>query len=167
MDSQGGGNLAAAVEDLDGGRVDGRSVGRGADLGHVGAGGEHAEGLAEGEVADDVEGEVVEPLEAVQVGGLVGALGVLDQVVPLLDEELEVGVHVGLELQDRLGGKGVRDDLALAGVLGAVAGVEETTANAHEGIVEVTAGFVSRGRLMVLTASKWNTYDLRKPFPWP
>ena len=103
VDAEGGGNLTAAVENLDSGRVDGRSIGRRANLGHIGAGGKHAEGLTKGEITDDVEGKVVEPLEAVEMGGLIGALGVLDHAVPLLDEEFQVGVHVGLELQDGLG----------------------------------------------------------------
>ncbi|MCV5132406.1 hypothetical protein OFL98_27345, partial [Escherichia coli] len=72
------------------------------------------------------------------MGGLVGVLGVLDHTVPLLDEEFKVGVHVGLELLDGLGRESMGDNLALARVLRAVACVEETPANADEGIVEVS-----------------------------
>jgi len=57
----------------------------------------------------------------------------------LLDEELKVAVNVGLELKNRLDGEGVRDDLALARVLSSVSGVEETSADADEGVIEVAA----------------------------
>lgn len=46
-------------------------------------------------------------------------------------------MNVGLELGDRLDREGVGDDLALAGVLVTVAGVEETPANGDEGVIEV------------------------------
>jgi hypothetical protein len=41
-------------------------------------------------------------------------------------------------LANGLGTEGVGDSLALAGVLGTVTGVEQTTADRNEGIVEVT-----------------------------
>lgn len=46
-------------------------------------------------------------------------------------------MNVLLELANGLGTEGVGDGLALAGVLGTVTGVEQTTANRDEGIVEV------------------------------
>jgi hypothetical protein len=44
-------------------------------------------------------------------------------------------VDVLLELADGLGGEGVRDDLAFAGVFDAVARVEEAALDGDEGIV--------------------------------
>ena len=137
-DTESGRDLTAAVQNLNGGSVDGRAVGRSADLGHIGTGGKHAEGSTESQVTDDVEGKEVEPVEAVKVGA-VGVGSGLGHVVPLLDEELKVAVNVGLELKNRLDGEGVRDDLALARVLSSVSGVEETSADADEGVIEVAA----------------------------
>lgn len=65
-------NLAATIEDLDGGRVDGRAVGRGSDFGHVSARGEHPKWGSKGQIADYVESKVVEPVEAVKVGSAIG-----------------------------------------------------------------------------------------------
>jgi len=48
-------------------------------------------------------------------------------------------MHVLLELADALLAEGVRDDLAFASVLVAVAGVEQAAADGNEGIVVVTA----------------------------
>ena len=62
----------------------------------------------------------------------------------MLDEKFEVAVDVGLELEDRLGREGMGDNLALAGVLGAVAGVEETALDADEGVVEGAGGGLDR-----------------------
>ena len=132
-------DFAAAVEDLDGRREGHGAVGGFADLGDVAAVFEHAEGGAEGEVADDVEGEVIEPVEGVD-GGVAGG-GVLlgfGQVGPFGDEHVEVGVDVLLELADGFRGEGVRDDLPFAGVFGAVAGVEETALDADECVVVFT-----------------------------
>lgn len=62
----------------------------------------------------------------------------------MLDEFFDVRVDIGLELADALDGKGIGDDFALAGVLRAVAGVEEAAAGrfgaggGDEGVVEVT-----------------------------
>ena len=133
-------DLAAPVEHLDrGGERRGR-IGRLADLGDVAAVLEHAEGGAEGEIADDVEGEVVEPVQGVDAG--VAGLWVflsLGQFGPAVHEHVEVGVDVLLELANGFGGEGVRHDLALPGVLGAVACVEETAVDADEGIVVFAA----------------------------
>ena len=60
-------------------------------------------------------------------------------LVPLVDEQLQVLLDVGLELEHGLGRKGVRYDLPLAGVLGPVPRVEEPAADRHEGVVEVPA----------------------------
>lgn len=134
--AQRGRHLAAAVEDLDGGGVDGRRVGRLPHFRNIFTLGEHAKGGAKGEITDHVKGQVVEPVQGVD-GGVAGArvgLGVGD-AVPLGAEQLEVGVDVLLELADRLGAEGVRDGLALARVLGAVARVEEAAADGDEGVV--------------------------------
>jgi hypothetical protein len=100
---------------------------------------EHAEGGAEGEVPDDVEGEVVEPVKGID--GCVARLGVLlvfGQVGPFLDEEFEIRVDVLLELADVFGGEGVGDDFAFARVFGSVASVEEASADGDEGVVVFT-----------------------------
>ena len=139
--AEGGGDLAAAVEDLDGGRVfwvGGRCH---ADLGFVAALFEHAEGGAKGEVADDVEGEVVEPVQSVDGGVAAGggvAGGGLGELGPLGAEELEVGVDVLFELTDIFGGEGMTDDFAFAGVFGPVARVEEAASDRDECVVEFT-----------------------------
>ena len=61
-------DFAAAVEDFNGGSERHGAVWGFADFGDVAAVFEHAEGGAEGEVADDVEGEIVEPVEGVDGG---------------------------------------------------------------------------------------------------
>lgn len=47
-------------------------------------------------------------------------------------------MDIGFELEDRLGGEGMRHDLALAAVLSTVARVEEAAADRDEGIIEFT-----------------------------
>ena len=132
-------DFAAAVEDFDRGRERHGAVRGFADLGDVAAVFEHAEGGAEGEVADDVEGEVVEPVEGVDGGVARGGVFLgFGQVGPFRHEHVEVGVDVLLELADGLRGEGVRDDLPFAGVFGAVARVEETALDADEGVVVFT-----------------------------
>lgn len=49
-------------------------------------------------------------------------------------------MDVGLELGNRLDRESMRDDLALAGVLSAVARVEQTPLDTDKGIVEVPKG---------------------------
>ena len=70
-------------------------------------------------------------------GGIPGA-GVpllVGDTFPLLDEEPEVGMDVLFELADGLCAEGVGDGLALASMLSAIAGVEETAADRDKGIV--------------------------------
>ena len=134
--ADGVGDFASAVEDFDGRGVGWGSVGVCPDFCDVLAALEHAEGGAEGQVADDVEGNVVEPVQAVHA--VEAAAGLLAELVPLRGEHLEVVVHVLFELADALGAEGVGDGLALAGVLCAVSGVEQTTLDGDEGIVVVT-----------------------------
>lgn len=69
------------------------------------------------------------------MGCLVRVPGGGDEFIPLGDEGFEVVVDVGLELADGLGREGVADYLALAGVLGPVAGVEEAAFDGDEGVV--------------------------------
>ena len=45
--------------------------------------------------------------------------------------------NVGLKLEDALEGEDVRDDLALPRVILPIAGVEETSVDGHERIVEI------------------------------
>lgn len=115
--------------------VGGGRLGRFADLGDVFSLFQHAEGGAECQVTDHVESQVVEPVQAVDLG--VATVGVVGERVPLLDEEFEVLVHVDFELGDALGGEGVGDGLALSGVLYSVSCVEETALDGDKGIVVV------------------------------
>lgn len=57
--------------------------------------------------------------------------------VPLPGELLEILAHIRLELNNRLGSKDVRHELALPGMLGAVSGVEEASADRDKGVVEI------------------------------
>lgn len=134
-----GGDLTTTVQDLDGSDVLGRVVGALAHFGNVLAFLEHAEGSAESQVTDNIKSQVIEPVESVEtrVAGLGIGLEIGD-FVPLLHKHFNVAVNVLLELADGLGAEGVRDCLTLASVFGAVASVEETTADRDEGIVEVT-----------------------------
>jgi hypothetical protein len=75
------------------------------------------------------------------VGGFVTVAGAGDQLVPFLDEQLQVAMDVGLKLDDGLGREGVRDDLPLPCVVGPVAGVEQTALDADERIVEGAVRF--------------------------
>lgn len=61
-------------------------------------------------------------------------------------------MDVLLELTDGLHTEGVRHGLALAGMLRAVARVEETTVNGDEGIVEVTEQELISFRRIILPA---------------
>jgi hypothetical protein len=100
---------------------------------------EHAEGGPKRQIPNDIEGQVIEPVQGVDAG--IAGLGVLlgfTDVVPARHEHVEVGVDVLLELADGFRAEGVADDLAFAGVFGAVAGVEEASLDADEGVVEFT-----------------------------
>ncbi len=66
------------------------------------------------------------------------ALAALSQNSSIVRAELHFAANEGLEGDDGLGGKGVRDDLSLTGVLGTVARVEETAREGtrrHKGVV--------------------------------
>nr|POF12806.1 hypothetical protein CFP56_09957 [Quercus suber] len=63
------------------------------------------------------------------------ALGLLGQPIPLRRQLFEVVVDVLLELPDAFRGEGMRDGLAFARVLVAVAGVEDATLDGDEGVV--------------------------------
>lgn len=84
-------------------------------------------------------------MEAVDFGKF--AVGILDNSVPLLDEELEVLVHVYFELSNALRGERVRDSLALSGVFSSVSCVEEAALDGDEGVVEVTAKLLIRSHV--------------------
>ena len=59
--------------------------------------------------------------------------------IPLLDKDLEVLSNVRLKLENRLGSKGMRNNLSLARMFSSVACVEKTTTDRHEGIIKVAA----------------------------
>ena len=98
---------------------------------------------------DDVEREIVVPREAVEPEAAVAALPAFAflagaalqrkvvETVPLAHELFDVQTGVRLELEHALLREDVRDDLALAGVLGARARVEEPALDGDEGVVEV------------------------------
>jgi hypothetical protein len=97
---------------------------------------EHAEGGPKCQIPNDIKGQIIEPVQGVDAG--VAGLGVLlgfADVIPARDEQVEVSVDVLLELADGFRAEGVADDLALAGVFGAIAGVEEAALDADEGVV--------------------------------
>lgn len=73
---------------------------------------------------------------ALAVGSGLAFNGLVEEAVPLLDEEANVHAELGLELDDALLGKDVRHDLAFASVLVAIACVEDTTADGDKCIVE-------------------------------
>lgn len=50
---------------------------------------------------------------------------------------LEILAHIRLELNNRLGSKDVRHELALPGMLSAIPGVEEAAADRDKGVVEI------------------------------
>lgn len=102
------------------------------------------------EVTYDVEREIVVPWETVEPDSAVTAMPAalalvarealeptLAKRVPLLEEHREMGADMGLELEDALLREDVGDDLALARMLGARAGVEEPTLDGHERVIEV------------------------------
>ena len=130
--SQRGADLSSAIQHLNGRCIGDGRRGRLAHLGPVPALSEHAKRRAEGQIADDVEGEVVEPAQAVQPRV---SRGRRSQAVPLPHELDKIGVDVLFKVGDVLGREGVRDGLPLARVLGAVPRVEETAANGDKGIV--------------------------------
>jgi hypothetical protein len=70
-------------------------------------------------------------------------------------------VHVCFELANALGGEGVRDGFALAGVLCAVAGVEETALDGDECVIVVPL----KDQMKTSIRGRVRAYDFRKPFP--
>ncbi len=60
---------------------------------------EHTKWCSEGEIANDVECEVVEPIESIDTGiACWGILALLRKPRPLLEEEFQIGMDVLLEL---------------------------------------------------------------------
>lgn len=163
--AQGSGHLSTTVQNFDSGDILGRVLGVQTHLGNILALLEHAEGSSESQVADDIERQVVEPVEGVDA--YIASLGVtlkVGQTVPLLHELLNVAVDILLKLANGLGTESVGNGLALAGVLDAVTGVEQATADRDKGIVEVP------GILLVSVQLFWAaalTYAFKKPLPCP
>lgn len=63
-------------------------------------------------------------------------------------------MHVDFELKDALGGEGMRDRLSLSCMFRSVSGIEETSFDGDEHIVEITARQISCG-------TSRNSEDLR------
>lgn len=131
-------NFSSPVQYLNGRSRPGRRIRSLAYLRKILALLQHAEGSTERQIADYVEGKVIEPVQGIHL--CVTARRLLGHTVPLLHQHLQIGVHVLLELADRLGAEGVGNRLALAGVLGAVARVEEAALDRDECIVVFTRG---------------------------
>jgi hypothetical protein len=121
------GDLSTAVENLNGRSVGRRSVRACPNFCDIFASLEHAERSTESKISNDIESDVVEPVQAVHA--VEAAASLLAELVPLGGEHLEVVVHVLLKLTNALGTESVRDSLALASVLSTISGVEETTLN--------------------------------------
>lgn len=130
------GDLASAVENFNGRSVGRRGVRRSSHFCNVFAVLEHTKGSAESQITDDVECDVVEPVQAVHP--VEAAVYLFAELVPLLNKHLQIVVHVLLELTNALRTECVRDSLALASVLSTVPGVEKTALDRHKSIVVVT-----------------------------
>lgn len=94
---------------------------------------QHAKWLAKSQVANDIEGEVVEPVQRVHL--VPSSLDTVRSAIPLGLQLLQIVVDILLELQHALGGKGVSDRLPLSRVLSAIPSVEQSPPNGHKGIV--------------------------------
>jgi len=86
-------------------------------------------------------------MEAVNLSIATGEIRGRGELGELRGQELEVMVDVGFKVQDRLGGEYVSNGLALAGVLGAIASVKETSLEGDEAIVVLTVTSQSAGIL--------------------
>ena len=104
------------------------------------AGREAAEGLAEGEVPDDVEGGPVEPLRHVDGAGGAG-------LAQAADEQVDVGLDEGLLVVDGAVGEGGGEDAAEAGVVVLVGGQDLGRAVDAE-VLGVASRILDEGRLV-------------------
>ena len=163
--AKGGRYLATTVQNFDSGDILGRVLRVQTHLSNILSLLEHAEGSTESQVADDIEGQVVEPVEGIQAN--ISGLGVsleVGQTVPLLHKLLDIAMDILLELANGLGTESVGNGLAFAGVLSTVTGVEQATADRDEGIVEVpriSSVWVQFSWAAILT------YAFKKPLPCP
>lgn len=98
---------------------------------------QHAERRAKRQIPNDVEREIIEPVERVHGVPRVPSLGFLRAPIPLSLQLLEIGVHVHLKLANRLRREGMRHGFAFARVFSPVARVEQAAADGHEGVVVV------------------------------
>lgn len=137
---QRGTHLPPPVQRLGAGHVEGGpGLARQGGLALVGAALDHAKGRAKGQVADDVKGQERAPGHHVHAGVPPAAHGRhRGDLVQLVDPPRQVGGHVWLELVHGGRREGVGDDFALAGVLGAVADVEDAWDARDKGLVEAT-----------------------------
>ena len=137
--TKGSRDLTTTVQNLNSLDVGRRVIGVLAHLSNIPTLLEHTKRSTEGQVTNDIESQVVEPVQSVDRSETrLGVALEFTDAVPLLDEDLSIDVNVLLELADGFGAEGVRDGLSLAGVFFTVPGVEETTTDGDEGIVEVT-----------------------------
>ena len=167
--TKGSRDFTTTVQDLNSLDVGRRVIGVLAHLSNIPTLLEHTKRSSESQVTNDIKSQVVEPVQSVDRSEtrLGVALEVTD-AVPLLDEYLSIDVDILLELADGLGAEGMRDRLALAGVFFTVPGVEQTTTDRDEGIVEVTMVLLATVYHIISMEKKkneWCTYALRNPFP--
>ena len=94
-------------------------------------------------------------------------MGVCGQFIPLLHEELEILVHVLFEVANALGGESMRNCLPLAGVLCSVSGIEESSLNRHEGVVELSVSISSVLNLNYTTRCRAPNLRFQEPIAMP
>jgi hypothetical protein len=135
-DANGVGDLSTTVKNLNSRSVSRRGVWARSHFSNVFSSLKHAKRGTKSKITDDVECNVVEPVQAVHT--VVAVASLLAELVPLGGEHLEVVVHILLKLTNALRAKGVRDGLALASVLGAVSCVEETALDRHKSVIVLT-----------------------------
>lgn len=137
-------DLTTTVEDFNGRGGLWLCIGCLANLGEVTLMLQHTKGGSERQVANDVESEVVEPVQGIDAGVAgFGVLAVLGHVGPFAGEKFQVAVDVLLELADGFGAEGVRNHFAFASMLGSVTRVEETSSDRDKGII-VLAVFLNQ-----------------------
>ena len=91
------------------------------------------------QVANNIKSQIIEPMQRIDFCVFLAAFDSSGgDTIPLFDELLQVVGHVLLELRDGLGAECMGDGFALAGVFGAIAGVEEAAVDGDKGVVIVT-----------------------------
>lgn len=106
-----------------------------ADLRLILALGQHTEWFSKRQVSNNVESQVVEPVERIHMIPFSLLLSALRPSIPLLLQLFKVMMNILLKLQHTLGRKGVRYRLSLSRMFRTIPRVEQTTPDRHEGVV--------------------------------